>query len=58
MKKMMKSLFEFNDNSVIKIFEILQKSTRQLQTLCAHSKAEKDKQLSNEVPLIKKSLGI
>ena len=47
-------LFHGREKDTIKLLSKLQKSTRQMQAVCAHSKLVRDAQLALEVPGIKK----
>ena len=45
--------FKNKTEEVLEILEILQKSTRFLQSLCCHSRLEKDTVLMSKVPLLR-----
>ena len=49
-------MFDTRVAQTIKLLKTLQKSTRQMQALCNHSKLVRDAQLATEAPGIKKAL--
>ena len=52
--KYLHGLFSTHQSEVIKMLSLLQKSTRQLQYICAHGKQNRDSTLAQEGPKIKK----
>ena len=54
--KILHLMFTSQRSIVLNILTVLQKATRQLQTICGYGKQKRDKSLASEAPYLKRAL--